>query len=405
MKSFYLLENSIQTYAWGSLDGIPEITGMKNIARQPMAEMWMGAHPGSPSKITVDGGSQPLDRFIADNPQECVGRASFRRFGPTLPFLFKILSIDSPLSLQVHPSAEQATAGFSRETALGIPLSSPQRNYKDDNHKSEIILALTPLTTICGFRDPAETVSLLTLFNIPLLDRIIADLRTTGNYRVLCSYLLELPQHQIVTLLEDMKEKAAVLARSGPTLTRQACTLFLELTEFYPTDIGTLAPLYLHILILQPGDAVYLPTGILHTYIKGTGIELMSNSDNVLRGGLTSKHIDIPEFLSIVNPSTFYPGIIHPNTSSGLFRYLTESEDFELSTISLDSGAIDLPADYPAIIIVISGNLTLSDALRETILLPKGKTVFIPASGRMLTISGKGTGCLASLPAREQNEQ
>lgn len=401
MKAFYTLENSIQPYAWGSTDGISSFTGIRNPDGKPMAELWMGAHPGAPSMIVTEKGKESLASFIASDPVSALGKDNSARFDGKLPFLFKVLSAGAPLSLQVHPSRKQAVEGFARENAAGIPLSAGVRNYKDDNHKPEIIMAVTPFTAMCGFRGKKQTAALMALLSAPALSEALEILSNNGKYTDFCKALLEMPEAAIASVIRAIHDKAPRIAREhADSATRRAYTLVLKLSSFYPSDIGVLAPLYLNVIDLEVGQAMYLPAGVMHAYIEGTGLELMANSDNVLRGGLTPKHIDVPELLSILDPEPFMPELIAPDAESGIFRYHTESPEFELSRIQANGGKTEYTASAPAILIGGTGEITANAPDGSIMKITKGITVFVPATGSKLTFSGSGTAFIASLPGR-----
>jgi mannose-6-phosphate isomerase len=408
MKAFYPLENTIQAYAWGSKEGISSFTGIPNPEGKPMAELWMGAHPGAPSKIiesTEDSRAAPDERrisladFISHDPALALGKHAADRFNGKLPFLFKVLSAGSPLSIQVHPSRPQAAEGFARENKAGIPLSAGERNYKDDNHKPEIIMAVTPFTAMCGFRRKQEALSHLELIGSPELSPIAGILSKNGKYTDFCKELLSLPDESKAKIVEAVSAKAKEIICSGlPATTRRAYELVLKLASFYPTDIGILSPLYLNVIDLQPGQAMYLPAGVMHAYIEGTGLELMANSDNVLRGGLTPKHIDIPELLSILSPEPFLPKIIEPSAGAGFFSYRTESPEFELSRIAPAEGPAQFRTSKPAILIGSTGEISAKTETGEAFRLVRGSTAFAPALDGTIVFSGTGTAYIASIP-------
>jgi len=395
MQNFFLLKNTVQTYVWGSFDGIPAFTGIVNTDDEPMAELWMGAHPAAPSHIlTGKGTSAPLDKFIAERPQESLGTLIDTRYGHTLPFLFKVLSAATPLSLQVHPTREQAEKGFDRETESSVPVFSPVRNYKDRNHKQEILMAITPFTIMCGFKDPSICEELFSLTGSSILMEALNRLHT-GGYCEFCQYLLELPLNERQSAIQ----KAINTDTKGATpAVHAAFNLLSQLATRFPDDIGCLAPLYLNLITLEPGEAVFLPEGIMHTYIKGTGLELMSNSDNILRGGLTKKHLDIPELLATLNPVPYKPEILKPPVGKGIFSYHTPSADFELSVLHPEIQGTEYRAVAPAIVIGSKGEIHATSTSGESCAIARGSFLFIPASGETISFTGKGTCYLASIP-------
>ena len=367
----------------------------------------MGAHPSFPSRLAGDDSANndsagagllvPLDQFIARDPESTLGREALLLFGNTLPFLFKVLSAASPLSLQVHPSKRQATEGYARENESGIPLTSPERNYKDSNHKPEIIMAITPFTAMCGFRNPGETLTHFSCFKTPLLEPALASLRTIGTYGTFCKKLLELAPAEKRAVITDAL-KAASECERHPVSAKRAFHLMRDLAGEYPDDIGILSPLYLNVIDLEAREAMYLPAGIMHAYVKGTGLELMASSDNVLRGGLTPKHIDVRELLNILNPDFFVPEIIPPPSRKGMYHYRTPSTEFELSSITPENTQVPWTARFPAICMGGEGTITVKNDKGDSHRLLKGTTIFIPASGEQLIFSGEGTCFMASIP-------
>lgn len=397
MQTFYVLENTIQTYVWGSFDGIPAFTGIVNTDDETMAELWMGAHPAAPSHIvTGKGKPAPLNTFIEENPDKILGKDILERFGARLPFLFKVLSVAFPLSLQVHPSKKQAEAGFARENLAGIPLLSPVRNYKDINWKPEIIMALSHFTALCGFRMPEETAKLISCSDSPLLKQAIEKLNA-GGYGPFCHFLLELGQNDKKDIIKNIMNTVETVIQTDSENT-EAYVMVRLLANRFPDDIGILAPLYLNIIVLDPGEALYCPSGIMHTYISGTGLELMASSDNTLRGGLTAKHIDIPELLSVLNPEPYLPAKLRLEAERGIVSYKTPSDDFKLSVVRLDNTSAEYMAESPSIIIGSTGNITASCSNSDSCRIARGSIIFVPANGKQIVFSGKGVCYIASTP-------
>lgn len=410
MKTLYTLSNKIQPYAWGSTHGIPDLIGISNIHNTPMAELWMGAHSACPSEVFFETAEDALnliglDVLIESNPEKYLGVSSVKQFGLTLPFLFKILSAAHPLSLQVHPTKIQAEEGFKRENVMGIPLSASYRNYKDTNHKPEIMLALTPFTAMCGFRPINETVSLLSRIKNPLLNELSTILEKNQNYEAFFKRIIEATETEKKISILAVKE---IASSKQNTLTPQDMKkseskifqVVLNLIHEYPTDIGILAPLYLNVLDLEPGEALYLDAGIMHAYIQGTGLELMASSDNVLRGGLTQKYIDTAELLSILNVEPYSPQLITPTNDVGCNTYTTPCLDFELSSITLNNDEIIRNSENPSIILCTEGTITLISNSKETKVLEKGHSVFISAEAKKLQFNGHGNVFMASLPKK-----
>lgn len=433
MSSLYQLENRIQSYAWGSVDGISTYTGIPNPDGKPMAELWMGAHPALPSVAIHAERRMSLDRLIASRPEECLGTDAMRRFGGELPFLFKVLSAAGPLSLQVHPTREQARIGFDRESAEGIPLADPKRNYQDPNPKREILMALSPFTAMCGFREVTESLRLLASVSCPALDRCLGLLSGSGvvpGYVRFYRTLLELDDDARRIIIANAIDESRARVRGLPaSRDRVAYELLLSLAETYPADIGILSPLYLNVVDLSPGEALHIPSGIIHSYVRGTGLELMTNSDNTLRCGLTPKHRNVPELYSILEDAPFAPDIIVPDGEATVYRYPSRFPEFALirvylrenpdgvaarndaasdtaatgaaatiaATTDTENRNANLRTGQPAIVLGLSGETEMrADGVSLTV--GKGVSVFVPASVRELAFTGEGTAYIATVP-------
>jgi mannose-6-phosphate isomerase len=399
MKHIYTLKNTIQQYAWGSTDGIMFFTGSVNPEGKPLAELWMGAHPGAPSRTTAESGTElGLDDLISANQETMLGQDVSAKYG-RLPYLFKVLSAGAPLSLQVHPNKHQAETGFSRDNAANIPISAGNRNYKDDNHKPEIIVAVTPFLAMCGFRAPEETKQLFSILNVSGLHDICIEFTKTASYTGLCRSLLGLAGTEKNAVMAEIHERIKTIRNeSARVQTLHAIDVVAMLLSHYPDDIGVLAPLYLNVIELAPGEGIYLPAGIMHAYLRGTGLELMANSDNVLRGGLTPKHIDVPELLSILDPTPYRPEILSVANEPGRHAYTTPSREFELSKLVPAGSIQQFEARNPAILIGGNDDGIMLEAANDTVRLGKGVVVFIPATGETVQYSGSGTAYMASLP-------
>ncbi|KAF0646983.1 mannose-6-phosphate isomerase, class I [Streptomyces fradiae] len=380
------LSTTVRPYAWGSTTAIPELLGTAPTG-EPQAEMWMGAHPGAPSRVTrhTPQGARELslDEVIAADPERELGPAALARFGPRLPFLLKILAAGAPLSLQVHPDAARARTGYDAEERAGIPLDAPHRNYRDPHHKPELICALTPFEGFCGFRRPAETADLLAALDVdslkPYVDLLHAHPEDAALREVLTAVLTADPAGIATTV----DETAAACARLGG-----AHAPYAALAHHFPGDPGVLAALLLNHVLLQPGEALYLGAGVPHAYLTGLGVEIMANSDNVLRCGLTPKHIDVPELLRVVRFEAGDPGVLRPEASpAGEEVYETPVDEFRLSRYARPEGAApaDLTTATPQILLATAG----SPRVGELTLTP-GQSVFVPA-GETVELSGGGT--------------
>jgi mannose-6-phosphate isomerase len=388
----YEIENVLRDYAWGSTTAIAGLLGRPESGR-PEAELWIGAHPGAPSMARrADGSLAALDALIAEDPEHFLGSESVAEFGPRLPFLTKILAAALPLSLQVHPSSEQAKAGFARENAEGIAPDAAQRNYRDDNHKPEMIFALTPFEALCGFRAPGATRKIL------LHLAACFDLVETGIPPLLAELLdvLENPDEgaglrsafeRLIMGGEDVSHTTAMVAAaliSGAPLAPYQAELstVISLNEKYPGDPGVLISLLLNRISLAPGEAVYLPAGNVHAYLHGLGIEVMASSDNVLRGGLTPKHIDVPELLRTIEFQPVAVPMLTPEFSGlGQELYTPPFREFQLQRIELAPGAEPVPMAQAgaAVVIVVAGSVYL-DSPKGDLHLARGGSAFLPAA-------------------------
>lgn len=328
------LTNPVQHYAWGSHTAIPELLGKPTPAAEPWAELWMGAHPVATSRVEGPDGGEPLDRFIARDPEAVLGASVAARFAGRLPFLFKVLAAAEPLSIQAHPSLAQAREGFERENREGLALDAPDRCYRDANHKPELICALTPFNALNRFREPGEIADRVAALREPVLAAPVAALRDRPDRAGLAAFF-----ETLWTLREPAR--AAAIA-SGAVWARQrggsdpAARWVSALAARYPSDIGVLAPLLLNVVELAPGEAMFLAAGELHSYLEGVGIEIMANSDNVLRGGLTAKHVDVAELLRTL---AFRAGPVERlrrrTVAAGEGCYETPAEEFALGVLEV----------------------------------------------------------------------
>jgi mannose-6-phosphate isomerase len=365
-----LLENVIQRYAWGSLTAIPALLGRAPDG-QPQAELWLGAHPSAPSKLS---NGLSLEAHLAQAPQRLLGDASAKHFGPRLPFLLKVLAAGQPLSLQAHPSLAQAKLGFAREEAAGLSRTAPHRNYRDANHKPEIICALTEFQALCGFRRAGDSVR---LFKTLGLDTSLLERQGLRGY---FQHVMSLPKEAQGGLVDQLVDAS----RSAVPGFEAECRLAQRLAALYPRDIGIVGALLLNLVTLQPGEALYLDAGNLHAYLEGTGVELMANSDNVLRGGLTPKHVDVPELLSVLDFVDGPAKVLRPGDAAEAV-YETPAPDFRLSRVALKGQPITLPARGAQLLLVTEGSVTVNG-----VALKQGASVFIGADEGEVSVSGRG---------------
>ncbi|MEU3407746.1 mannose-6-phosphate isomerase, class I [Streptomyces sp. NPDC006670] len=379
------LTNTIRPYAWGSTTAIPALLGVEPTG-EPQAEMWMGAHPGAPSRLDRGAGETTLSAVVAADPEGELGAAAVAKFGPALPFLLKILAAGAPLSLQVHPDLAQAKAGFEDEERRGVPIDAGHRNYKDANHKPELICALTPFDGLCGFRPPTEAADLLEGLGVGSLKPYVDLLRAHPEEAALREVLTAVLTADRAEMAHTVAETAAAAERLGGPYAPYA-----GLVHDYPGDPGVIAALLLNHVRLQPGEAMFLGAGIPHAYLDGLGVELMANSDNVLRCGLTPKHVDVPELLKVVVFEPSLPGVLRPE-GDGEEVYETPVDEFRLSRFALAPGGAPrtLPDTAPQILLCTAGQCTARSARAGELALVPGESVFVPA-GEKVELSGSGT--------------
>lgn len=400
MQRIGILKNTIQPYAWGSHTAIAELLGMRPEPDSPQAELWMGAHPKAPSLVAVGAEWVSLEGLIEQYPQEMLGRRTAVMFHNKLPFLFKVLAAAQPLSLQAHPSFTQARQGFESENAQGIALDAPQRNYRDANHKPECICALTPFWALHGFRKIPEILALGSRLGLAVFDDLLKVLRNRPDakgLRLFFQALMTLSPAKRIFLTEQAVKNALTFASEDPVYRWMG-----ELGKAYPDDIGIFGPILLNLILLQPGQALYLPAAELHAYLEGTGIELMANSDNVLRGGLTRKHVDIAELLRVLNFEERTAHVLTPRTTAGGERvYECPAREFVLSTVTVVSKTTYFSSMVRGIEILLctagSGKIT-DQGTGEEVALPKGRSVLVPAAVKGYVLEGEAVVFKAAVP-------
>jgi mannose-6-phosphate isomerase len=405
MTGMNRLTNTVRPYAWGSTTAIPELLGTEPTG-EPQAELWMGAHPGAPSRIDRGDGPVPLDAVIAADPAAELGDSTVKRFGPRLPFLFKVLAAGAPLSVQVHPDLAQAKAGFADEEARGVPADAPERNYKDANHKPEMIVALSPFDGLCGFRHPTEAADLLESLDVdalrPYADILRAHPEDQALREVLAAVLGAEPA-AIAETVHAAAEAAARLADTPGTPYAADLAAYAKAARSFPGDRGLIAAMLLNYVRLQPGEALYLGAGVPHAYLDGLGVEIMANSDNVLRCGLTPKHIDVPELLRIVRFEAGDPGVLRPEAApDGEEVYAAPIDEFRLSRYGLAPGADArlLGPGTPQILLCTSGRAQVRTAGDDGpgLTLSRGESAYVPAAERV-ELTGEGTVFRATVAA------
>lgn len=414
----HVVTGQVQHYDWGTIAEIPRLLGVESDGC-PWAEYWLGAHPKAPSLLADDcdingadraDGGQPLDRWLAEHPDQ-LGQASREVFGDRLSFLLKILSAEQPLSIQAHPSRTQAQLGFAQENAAGVPIDDPRRLYRDDWPKPEMIVALTEFHALYGFRDPHESRRMLTVFDavdgFPGLVAPLEDPGFEGIAAVLTSCLQPDEQNRrviagMIAAAHDLVQghDPASMQEDAPQLARTA----VELDRAYPGDPSILAALLMNRVHLRPGESLFLGAGTMHAYLHGTGIEIMASSDNVLRGGLTSKHIDVPALLAHADlTATCVQPECPRQLPGGLQHYRTPFPEFTLWRLG-ERVETDLPATgLGRILLVLDGRMSLitsagvtsTDTSAEVTQVRAGQAVWISA-GQQVHVTGSAVGFLAA---------
>ena len=406
MRRICILQNTIQEYNWGARTVIADLLGKTSPSEKPQAELWMGAHPKAPSLVMLDGRSESLADIISADPEDVLGETVADRFGKRLPYLFKVLAAARPLSIQAHPNRTQAEKGFRREEMAGIPLDGPERNYRDADHKPECLCALTPFWALMGFRKIKDlTARLLTCCPKSLSVELGALERTpdsSGLKRVFESLL---------TLSAGRRENVvneAMHAAREERVDADSCKWMHKLNRYYPDDIGALAPLFLNLVCLEPGQALFLPAGRLHSYLEGAGIELMANSDNVLRGGLTPKHVDVPELMNVLDFRERPLSILAPVKKNEYeVEYESRADEFVLSVICTprDGAYRSREKRSVEILLCTEGEGKLTDRGNgEAFDVQKGLSFLVPAAVSQYSIEGKLTIYKAAVPLLKQHD-
>ncbi len=385
-----LLEPVIQPYAWGSHTAIAELQGRPVPTAVPEAELWMGAHPSAPSGVRRPGTSTTLDKVIAADPARELGAACTARFGGRLPFLLKFLAADKALSIQVHPSREQAEAGYREETARGLAPGDKSRNYADDWPTPEILCALTRFEVLAGMRATADAAALLGALRVRELDPLTADLAAATGPAALTAALgaiLTWPAADRPALVAAVTAGCERIAAAGGEYAATAAAT-VRIAGDHPGDLGVVASLLLRHRVLRPGEAVFLPAGGPHSYLRGTGVELLANSDNVVRAGLTSKHIDVPELLRLVDPAAAVPVIEPRPDGPGVLAYDSPAPEFRLYRAEPGAADVTLPGGGGPRIVLCTAGTGLLRAESGTLRLAKGESCYLSAAEETVTASG-----------------
>ena len=379
------LINSVQNYAWGSKTALTDLYGIANPNNLPMAELWMGAHPKSSSKIEdASGQARSLRDVIDADKAALLGDKVAQRFGE-LPFLFKVLCADQPLSIQVHPNKQASEIGFAKENAAGIPLDAAERNYKDPNHKPELVFALTPFLAMNAFREFSEIISLLQ--PVAGANNAIAHFLENPNADALSQLFASLLNMQG----EEKSHALAVLKTALDSQQGEPWETIRLISEFYPDDSGLFSPLLLNVVKLNPGEAMFLFAETPHAYLQGVALEVMANSDNVLRAGLTPKYIDIPELVAnvkfVAKPAAEL--LTQPVKNGAELDFPIPVEDFAFSLHDLSQTETTIAQESAAILFCVEGEATLHKGEQHLVLKP-GESAFVAANESPVSVSGTG---------------
>lgn len=389
-----------QHYAWGDSRALPEFLGREPDGR-PWAELWYGAHPSGASRLADGPG---LDQLIGSDPVLELGEDVVRAFGRRLPYLLKLIAPERPLSLQVHPSREHAAESFAAENAAGLALDSPTRNYRDDNHKPELVLALSRFEAVCGFRAPRRAAQILEQLGTPLSDRLHSLLvanPSAHGMRAAFRTLIAPTLRPDAVAVEEVVAACARRVDSGTSPSPRIDRTVVALHEHFPGDPSVVAVLLLNPVTLQPGEAMYIPAGAIHAYLSGTGVEIMSASDNVLRAGLTAKRVDVEEMLQCVTVQAAPPFRVAPERlTPSTVAYFAPIDDFQLSVTTV-TGAGDrehvIPGSGPRILLCLEGEVSVRGERGEATL-AAGRALYVPAHDGAVTVRGEGRLVQASVP-------
>lgn len=386
--TMWKLHNVIKHYDWGSKTALTQLFNIENTDHLPQAELWMGAHPaGTSIAVTQDGQSIKLNELIAQNPRLILGEKTAKTYHG-LPYLFKILAADSALSIQVHPELSKAKRGFNNENELGIALDSPMRNYKDPNHKPELIYALTPFWAMNGFRPVKQIIELFQQLNIECLEKGLTAFTNTPTEAGLKTFF-----YFLLTLNDDIKQQAiSELKNRLIELDGAPFNIIKHLIKQYPNDCGLFSPLILNVIELKPGQAMFLTAQTPHAYLKGSGLEIMANSDNVLRAGLTHKHIDINELLNNTEFKSISPNALltTPIHHKNKIDFPVPVKDFAFEILHSNTPPTMQLIHSAEIILCIEGEVTLSTKT-DLFKIKTGESVFIAHSAQSFHYYGHGT--------------
>lgn len=394
----FRITQSTQPYGWGSSTALQDLFGIED--EGVLAEAWVGAHPLAPS--FVEGGAASLVEVVACDATGMLGADVVARFGPQLPYLLKVIAAERPLSLQVHPHLARAREGYDEEDAVGIPLDAPHRNFRDRNHKPELVYALTRFDAMCGFRAPRRAAELFAGLDSSLakeLHAMLVELPSSEAIEAVFTRLLDPVSRPLPDEVADLAAAVTRRLADGSPSPRADSTVAL-LQDAYPGDPGVVTSLLLNPVTLQQGEAMFVPAGGVHAYLRGTAIEVMASSDNVLRAGLTNKHVDVAELLRNVDYIAAPPIRIAPETFHGATKvFYAPVDDFELSvTAIVDDDLHPLPGRGPRVLLCLDGDVAVSSSSDGKLALARGQAAFVPAGDGQLTVRGRGRLVQADVP-------
>ena len=387
--SVYPLTGIVRPYAWGSRTSLAELQGRAAPTDEPEAELWLGAHPDDPATVSRPEGPIALDALIAADPEGQLGAGVAGEYGARLPYLLKVLAAESPLSLQAHPDSEYAKQAYAKQQAD----PSLPKNYTDAYHKPEMLVALTPFEALCGFRSAAASAAAIEALGIPSLAPVVEALQA-GDLRTAVRNLLTWPD-------ADRKPLAEAVVAAAQASPSPDADLAARLAGYYPGDPGVLVALLLNHVRLEPGQAIWMPAGNLHAYLRGTGVELMAASDNVLRGGLTPKRVDVDELMRVLVFEVLDDPILPPTpVAPGVETWAVPVRDFILYAVNLDGTRppIEPPAEGARIVVAVSGDVFVGASVDGTpVDLPAGSAAYAPASAGPIKLAGVGKAFVAAV--------
>jgi mannose-6-phosphate isomerase len=399
VHSLFKIKGVVQHYSWGGYEFIPALLGIDNAGQQPFAEYWLGAHPNHPS--TIEGTEVSLSELIREQPGKVLGTSVSKHFS-SLPFLFKILDVRQMLSIQVHPSKESAIKEFALENEKGIPVNAPHRNYKDENHKPELMVALGDFWLLHGFKNE---IRLKEILQAKPEFHFLLSIFGENNYKTLYEAVMTMEQEKVDAILSPLLQPVLPMYESGQLQkssedfwAARAVSTFCKDGHY---DRGIFSIYFFNLIHLKKGQGIFQPQGMPHAYLEGQNVEVMANSDNVLRAGLTDKHIDVKELLKHVDFKATIPAVL-PAENDFAVTYNSPAQEFELHAYQFKGQKEIISSQSPEIWFLLSGTARVT-AKDETIEMKRGEAVFL-GSGEEVTIeSGNGEVFRCIVPVEVKN--